>query len=152
VTNKEIAEQMQRKGSEYLRDFPLPCLTSWVRDRKPDGTVACAYCGSELLSGSPGCFRMGSVDHVLPKQIYEWLTSEESNFVPCCQRCNSTKWRFDGNAKEPIYDRSRDGDKLTDQQRIEFVRRATAHLQVRREELHTKTWNIWQDCLNQSAI
>jgi hypothetical protein len=52
----EILKHLQQ-SAEYFRSFPAECLAAWVRDRKDDDTVACAYCDAILLSAFPECFQ-----------------------------------------------------------------------------------------------
>jgi uncharacterized protein (TIGR02646 family) len=46
----------------------------------------CAYCESSLKATS-----YGAVEHYRPKQLYDWLAFEVSNFLPTCTRCNTSK-------------------------------------------------------------
>lgn len=146
MTNREIAERMQRKSPDYFRPFHLPHLVAWIRDRRSDDTIVCAYCGAELFSGSHHCFHMGNTDHVLPRKQYEHLAFEDSNVVPCCARCNALKAAYDAN-HDARYVQARDGDRLRDEQRILFVQRATEYVNTKRRERHERTWRVWKESL-----
>jgi len=140
-TLREIARSLIRSEPLYCGAFKNEeHLMAWLNDRTPEHNVLCAYCDLPLLSSSSTSFRNGTDDHLLPDTPYKWLAAAQSNWVPCCYRCNNIKSKWDPNRENPIYVRERDGDVLTEDKRKELIKRSREYLRTKLEKDHAKVW------------
>jgi hypothetical protein len=139
---RRVAKSLMKEEPTYWGDFPEAFLMAWLADRRPDQTVACAYCDTPLMSAEPRSFRNGTVDHLLPKSHYGQLAEEQSNGVPCCYRCNAVKGSWDPNKLDPVYSQD-DGDHLTEAQREKLKKRARDYVLGKLATAHPHIWQCW---------
>jgi hypothetical protein len=135
------AEMLMHDEPGYWGDFPKPFLVAWLKDRRKDNSVICAYCDLPLMSVEPNSFRNGTVDHLLPKSKYESLKLDHFNAVPCCYRCNAVKGRWDPNNIDPVY--SPESGPLGTEQREKLIQRARDFVQKKLAQAHPDIWRCW---------
>jgi len=114
-------EQIARdliSGNRWFKGNNVNVLQAFIRDGG-----CCVYCGTKLwdVFGVASCG-----DHLLPKSVYPDLAENVDNLVPACADCNSLKRDFDPSERKGM-ERA-----ITEEIRLEFVRRAKEKIEERR--------------------